>query len=79
MSSDAFESAHQAVSVLLYRDILSVWERVIPWETEWRAVGRNLAEDVVSDFDCFIVATCGLPIILHCFFKTLVGVLASVK
>ena len=47
MSSDAPESAQNAVSVLLYRDILSVCARVLAWETEWRAVDRTLAEAVV--------------------------------
>ena len=79
MSSDAPDSAQHDVSVLLYRDILSVCARFISWETEWRAVDRNLAEAAVSDCACFIVASCVLPLFLHCFFSTLVGVLASFK
>ena len=47
-------------------------------ETEWRAVDRNIAEDVVSDCASFMVVSCDLPIVLRCFFTTLVGVLASV-
>ena len=61
MSSDAPDYAHHAVSVLLYRAILSVWARFIASETEWRAVDRNLAEATVSDCACFIVAICVLP------------------
>ena len=79
MSSDAPESAQQDVSMLLYRAILSVWERVISWETERRVVDRNLAEAVVSECAHFIVASCVLPLVLHCLFGTLAGVLASVK
>ena len=79
MSSDAPESAQRDVSVLLYRDILSVCALVIAWETEWRAVDRNLEEAVVSDCARFIVTICVLPLVLHCFFSTLVGVIASVK
>ena len=52
---------------------------VIAWETECRAVNRNLAEAVVSDFARFIVASFVLPLILRCFLSTLVGVIASVK
>ena len=47
-------------------------------ETEWREVNRNLAEDVVSYFYRFMVASCVLTLVLCCFFSTLVGVLASV-
>ena len=65
--------------MLLYRDILSVWEWFMTWETECRAVDRNLAENMVSDYACFIVVICVLPLVLHCFFSTLVGVLASVR
>ena len=79
MSSDTPESAHQAVSVLLYRAILSVRARVISWETEWRAVDRNLAEAVVSECARFIVVSCVLPLVLCCYFCALFGVLAIVK
>ena len=79
MSSDAPESAQHYVPVLLYRAILSVCARVIAWETEWRAVDRNLAGAVVSDCACFIVASCVLPLMLRCFLSSLVGVLVSVK
>ena len=57
MYSDDPESTHTAVSVLLYRAILSVFARFVAWETEWREIDRNLAEAVVSDCDCFIVAS----------------------
>ena len=56
-----------------------MWARVMVCETEGRAVNRNLAKAMVSDFDRFIIASCVLPLVLHCFFSTLVGVLASVK
>ena len=79
MSSNDPESAQHAVSVLLYRAILSVCARVIAWEPEWRAVDRNLSESVVSDCACFIVASYVLPLILRFFLSTLVGVLDSVK
>ena len=52
---------------------------VIAWETEWRSVNRKLVENVLTDCACFIVASCVLPLALHCFFSTLVCVLASVK
>ena len=55
-----------------------MWARVMACETEGRAVNRNLAEAMVSDFDRFIIASCVLPLVLHCFFSTLVGVVASV-
>ena len=58
--------------------ILSVWTRVMVCETECRAVDRNLAEDVLSDCDRFMVARCVLTLLLRCFFSTVVGVLASV-
>ena len=79
MSSDAPESVQRDVSVLLYRDILSVCAQVIAWKTEWRAVNRNPADSVVLDCARFIVASCVLPLVLHCFFSTLVGVLAIFK
>ena len=79
MSSDYPESTQHAVYVLLYRAILSVCARVIAWETEWRAVDRNIAEDFVLDSACFIVASCALPLVLRYFFSTLIGVLASLK
>ena len=52
---------------------------VIAWDTEWRAVDRNLAEAVFSDCTCLIVASLVLPLILRCFFNILGGVLKSVK
>ena len=64
--------------MLLYRAILSVWARVMACETEWRKVDRNLAEAVVSDCACSMVASCVLPLILRCFFSTLVVVISSV-
>ena len=67
------------MSVLLYRDILSVCAQFMAWETEWRVVYRNLAEAIVLYFACFTVASCVLPLVLRCFFSTLVGALASVK
>ena len=79
MYYDAPESAHQALSVLLYMALLSVWERVISWETQWREVYRNLAEAIILCCACFTVARCVLPLVLRCFFSTLVGALASVK
>ena len=79
MSSDAPEFVQYAVSLLLYRAILSVCEQFIAWNTEWKAVDRNLAEAVVSNFTCFIVASFFLPLILRCFLRTLVGMLDSVK
>ena len=79
MPSDAPEYAQHAVSVLLYRDILSVCAWVIAYETEWRAVDRNLEEAVVSDCARFIVASCVLPLVLRCFFSALVGVIANIK
>ena len=79
MYSDDPEYAQHAVSVLLYRATLSVWARVISWVTECRSVYRNIAEAVVSGCSCFIVSSCVPPLILHCFFITLVGVLASDK
>ena len=48
MSSDAPDSTQHAVSVLLYKDILSVWSWVIEWENEWGEVNKNIAEDVLS-------------------------------
>ena len=79
MSSGAPEYSQHTVSVLLYRAILSVCALVISWETEWRAVDRNLAEAVVSDCARFIVVSCVLPLVLRCLFRTLVVVLASVE
>ena len=65
MSSDAPESAQQAVSFLLYTAILWLFARVITWDTECRAIDRNLAEAVLSDCACLIVASLVLPIILR--------------
>ena len=56
MSSDAPESAQQVVSFLLYIAILRLFSRVIAWDTEWRAVDRNLDEAVLSDFAHLIFA-----------------------
>ena len=47
-------------------------------DTELRAVGRNLAKAVVSDYAHFIVASCVWRCVLRCFFSTLCGVLMSV-
>ena len=79
MSSDASESTQHNLYVFLYRDILSMFARVIAWETEWRAVDRNLAEAVVSDCAQFIVMSCVLPLVLCYLFSTLVCVISSVK
>ena len=49
------------------------------WDTEWREVYRNLDEAVLSDCARLIVASLVMPIILRCFFRTLVGVITSVK
>ena len=51
---------------------------MIACDTEWRSVDRNLAEAVLSDCACFIVAICVQSRVLHCFFSTSVDVLASV-
>ena len=56
-----------------------MWARVVACETEWRAVIRNIAEDLVSDCARFIVASCFLHLVLHFFFSTVVGILASGK
>ena len=64
---------------LLYRAILLVWAWMMACDTEWKAVDKNLEEDVVSDCDRFIVARCVLRLVLRRFFSTLVGVLASVN
>ena len=52
---------------------------MIDWDTEWRAVDRNLAEAVLSDCAHLIVASLVLLLILLCFFSTFGGVLTSVK
>ena len=64
---------------MLYIAILLVFVRIIAWDTEWRAVDRKRAEDVLSDCARFIVASLVLPLILRFFFSTLGGVLSSVK
>ena len=79
MSSDAPESEHHYVSDLLYRAIFSVWARIMVCDTAWRAVDKNIVEAVVSDCALFIVAICVLHLVLRLLFRTLVGVLASVK
>ena len=48
-------------------------------DTEWRAVGKNLADDIVSECALFIVVSCVLRLVLCLFFINLVGVLASVE
>ena len=73
MSSDAPEFAHQAVYFLLYIAILWLFALVIAWETEWSAVERNLAEDVVSDWARLIVASLVLILIFRCLFSNLSG------
>ena len=78
MSSDSPESEEHAVSELLYSAVLLVCAQMMACDTEWRAVDRNLADDVVSDCAIFTVAMCVQCCILHCFFSNLVGVLASV-
>ena len=45
MPSDAPDSAQQAVSVLLYRYILSVCAWVMDCDTEWRAVDIDVVPD----------------------------------
>ena len=52
---------------------------MIAWDTEWRAVDRNLSEAVSSDCTRFIVASHVLTLILRCLFSTLGGVLTSLK
>ena len=47
------------------------------FETEFRAVDRNLADAMVSGCDQFMVASCVLPLVLCCFFSSLVVVPAS--
>ena len=79
MYSDDPESAQHTVFLLLYIAILLVFARVIAWDTEWRAVDRNRAEDVLSDCARFIVASIVLPLILRLFCSTFGGVLASVR
>ena len=64
MSSDAPNSSHQAVSLLLYIAILSLFVLVIAWDTEWRAVDRNQYDAVLSDCAHFIVASLVLTLIL---------------
>ena len=56
-----------------------MWSRMMAYDTEWKAVDKNLAEAVVSDCNIFIVAICVIHIILRIFFSALVGVLASFK
>ena len=77
MSSDSLDSAQHDVSDLLYSAILLVWERMMAYDTEWRAVDRNLAEAAVSDCALFIVVRRVIRLVLRCFFSTSVGVLAS--
>ena len=36
---------------------MSVWSQVMTCETEWRAVDKNLTEDLVSDCARFIVVS----------------------
>ena len=52
---------------------------MIAWDTEWRAVDRNLAEAFLSDCDSLIVAILALPLISRCFFSNLGDVLTSVN
>ena len=52
---------------------------MLAWDTEWREVDINLAEAVLLDCACLVVASLVLPLILHCFFSTLGGVLTSVN
>ena len=75
MYLEAMESAHHAVSEFLNMDILSVWARMMACDTEWRAVDKNIADDVLSNCALFILVTCVLNLILRPFFITLVGVL----
>ena len=72
MYLDALESAQNAVSELLYSDILLVWERMMACDTEWRAVDRNLAEALVSNCSLFIIVSCVLRLVFCCFFSILV-------
>ena len=67
------------MSLLLYIAILWLFAPVIAWDTEWRAVDRNLAEAVLSDCARLMVTSLFLPLILRCFFSTLGGVLTSLK
>ena len=79
MSYDAPESTQKAMSFLLYIAILILFAQVIAWDTEWRAVDRNLAEAVLLYFSRLIFASLVLPLILSCLFSTLGGLLTSVK
>ena len=79
MSSDALDSAQHAVSELLYRAILLVWEQMMACDTELREANRNIAKAVVSYCDTFIVASFVLRLVLLPLFSTFVGVLDSVE
>ena len=65
MSSDAPESAHHTVSLLLYMAILLGCAQDIARDTECRAVDKNLVEAVVLDCASFIIAIFSLPLILR--------------
>ena len=52
---------------------------MISWDTDWRAVDRNLAEAVLSDWACLILEILFLTLFLRCFFSTLGGVLTIFK
>ena len=71
MSSDAPEYAQHAASELLYSASLLVCAQMMACDTEWSTVNRNLVEAVVSDYACFIVASCVRRRILSFYFGTL--------
>ena len=48
-------------------------------DTEWRAVDKNIAEDIVSDCAIFIVSSCVLRLIFSRFFGILFGMLGNFK
>ena len=48
------------------------------WDTEWRAVDKNIAEAVVSNCALIYVSKFFLIMVLRRFFSTLVSVLTSV-
>ena len=52
---------------------------MMAYDTEWRVIDKNLAEAIVYDYALFIVEICFLRLVLSCFFRILVGVLASAE
>ena len=56
MFSDETEYSQQALSDFLHNAILSVWERMIAGDTEFRAVDRKRSDDEVSNCALLIVS-----------------------